>query len=330
MNGKNRDFNGQKCPACGRNFDQDDDIVVCPVCGTPQHRSCWDERGECVNAARHAEGYVWQPETPEYSAEPHTEEQTQDRQNTQICPVCGSENEPNSLSCTNCGAPLTAGGAQPFNPFFKAGEAGNPFLYGVTLDPESEIDGAKVKDIACTVQSASARYIPKFKAMAEKKKKISFNWAAFFFSPYWLFYRKLWQAGLIFMGLMLAVALPFTSKVEAFTTAYQAYSEAIYTSSQADVAAALEKVMSAMIPILPMLGIQIVLHIVAGFIANPLYKRSVTAKVQKLRAAFPDDRAFEAATMRKGGTSILLAFASYIGYYIIYNLLLYAAELLIK
>ena len=200
----------------------------------------------------------------------------------------------------------------------------------MTLDPESEIDGAKVKDIACTVQSASARYIPKFKAMAEKKKKISFNWAAFFFSPYWLFYRKLWQAGLIFMGLMLPVALPFTSKVEAFTTAYQAYSEAIYTSSQADVAAALEKVMSAMIPILPMLGIQIVLHIVAGFIANPLYKRSVTAKVQKLRAAFPDDRAFEAATMRKGGTSILLAFASYIGYYIIYNLLLYAAELLIK
>ena len=96
------------------------------------------------------------------------------------------------------------------------------------------------------------------------------------------------------------------------------------------VAAALEKVMSAIIPILPMLGIQIVLHIVAGFIANPLYKRSVTAKVQKLRAAFPDDRAFEAATMRKGGTSILLAFASYIGYYIIYNLLLYAAELLIK
>ena len=123
------DFNGQKCPACGRSFDQDDDIVVCPVCGTPQHRSCWDERGECVNAARHAEGYVWQPETPEYSAEPHTEEQTQDSQNTQICPVCGSENEPNSLSCTNCGAPLTAGGAQPFNPFFKAGEAGNPFLY---------------------------------------------------------------------------------------------------------------------------------------------------------------------------------------------------------
>lgn len=34
--------------------------------------------------------------------------------------------------------------------------------------------------------------------------------------------------------------------------------------------------------------------------------------------------------MRKGGTSILLAFASYIGYYIIYNLLLYAVELLIK
>ena len=47
-------------------------------------------------------------------------------------------------------------------------------------------------------------------------------------------------------------------------------------------------------------------------------------------AALLESRAFEAVTMRRGGTSILLAFASYIGYYIIYNLLLYAAELLIK
>ena len=325
------DLNGQKCPACGRNFDHDDDIVVCPVCGTPQHRACWDERGECVNASHHAEGYVWQPEAAGYRAEPQPEEQTENKQGTQVCPICGAENNPNSLSCTNCGAPLTAGGAQPFNPFFNAGEAGNPFLYGVTMDPESEIDGAKVKDIACTVQSASARYIPKFKAMADDKKKITFNWAAFFFSPYWLFFRKLWKAGLIFMGLMLAVALPFTSKVEAFTTAYQAYSEAIYTSAPAaDVATALETAATAVMPVLPMIGIQIVLHIVAGFIAHPLYTRSVVAKVKKLRAEFPDDRAFEAATMRKGGTSILLAFTGYIGYYIVYNLLLYLVEMLIK
>ena len=43
--------------------------------------------------------------------------------------------------------------------------------------------------------------------------------------------------------------------------------------------------------VLPMIGIQIVLHIVAGFIANPLYKRSVVAKVKKLRAEFPAEKA---------------------------------------
>ena len=74
------DLNGQKCPACGRSFDHDDDIVVCPVCGTPQHRACWDERGECVNASRHAEGYVWQPEAAGYRAEPQPEEQTENKQ----------------------------------------------------------------------------------------------------------------------------------------------------------------------------------------------------------------------------------------------------------
>ena len=85
--------------------------------------------------------------------------------------------------------------------------------------------------------------------MADNKKKITFNWAAFFFSPYWLFYRKLWKAGLIFMVDASWGSSPFTSKVEAFTTAYQAYSEAIYTSAPAaDVATALETAATAVMP----------------------------------------------------------------------------------
>ena len=139
------DLNGQKCPACGRNFDHDDDIVVCPVCGTPQHRACWDERGECVNASRHAEGYVWQPEASGYRAEPQPEEQTENKQGTRSAPFAARKII-RFAQLHKLRRALTAGGAQPFNPFFNAGEAGNPFLYGVTIDPESEIDGAKVKD----------------------------------------------------------------------------------------------------------------------------------------------------------------------------------------
>ena len=33
------DFLGKKCPVCSKNFHEDDDIVVCPECGTPTNGS---------------------------------------------------------------------------------------------------------------------------------------------------------------------------------------------------------------------------------------------------------------------------------------------------
>lgn len=324
------EFIGQTCPACGKAFEPNDDIVVCPVCGTPQHRSCWEENGECVNRALHSENYSWQPETPKFE---HAEqEQKASSGISQLCHVCGARNDENALNCINCGAPLGHAGQQQqaYNPFFNVGEAGNPYLYGVTLDPESEIDGAKVKDIACTVQSASSRYIPKFKAMADKKKKVTFNWASFFFTPYWFFFRKMWKEGLIFLGVLLAFTLPFTAKLDAFQSAYELYSEALLTASQAEITSALQSAASAMLPIIPMLLIQFAVRLFAGFIANPLYKKSVVSKVKKIRSQFPNDREFEVVTIRKGGTSILLAFAAYIGYDIVYSMLLALVQLIIK
>ena len=53
---------GSDCPYCGNPFTEDDDIVVCPECATPQHRECYKEKGGCVNAHLHAEGFQWQGE----------------------------------------------------------------------------------------------------------------------------------------------------------------------------------------------------------------------------------------------------------------------------
>ena len=57
-------YTGIPCAACGKKFTAEDDVVVCPECGTPYHRACYKELGHCVNEARHAEGYVWQPPRP--------------------------------------------------------------------------------------------------------------------------------------------------------------------------------------------------------------------------------------------------------------------------
>ena len=40
-------YSQEKCPVCENEFTNDDDIVVCPLCGTPHHRECYKKNGEC-------------------------------------------------------------------------------------------------------------------------------------------------------------------------------------------------------------------------------------------------------------------------------------------
>ena len=38
-------YMGKPCPVCSRTFREEDDIVVCPKCGAPYHRECYEEKG---------------------------------------------------------------------------------------------------------------------------------------------------------------------------------------------------------------------------------------------------------------------------------------------
>ena len=78
-------YTGNHCPVCEQAFTDEDDIVVCPDCGTPYHRACWQKVGACMHKSEHAAGFEWQPEFgPE--AEKATQEAT--------CPNCGTHNQP--------------------------------------------------------------------------------------------------------------------------------------------------------------------------------------------------------------------------------------------
>ena len=48
------------CAKCGKPFTEDDDVVVCPDCGAPHHRSCYLEEGHCARQDQHADGSMWQ------------------------------------------------------------------------------------------------------------------------------------------------------------------------------------------------------------------------------------------------------------------------------
>ena len=70
---------GEKCFVCGQVFTDNDDVVVCPDCGTPYHRACWQKNGACVNLPLHESGKSWQPE----------KKAEEEAQMIRICPDCG-------------------------------------------------------------------------------------------------------------------------------------------------------------------------------------------------------------------------------------------------
>ena len=82
-------FTGCPCSVCGKTLTDTDDIVVCPDCGAPYHRACYQAQGACVYAGKHGTGFEW---TPPASAQPEHK-----------CPNCGAPNPESAQRCSHCG-----------------------------------------------------------------------------------------------------------------------------------------------------------------------------------------------------------------------------------
>ncbi len=81
------DYTGLKCPVCGKPFTSDDDIVVCPECGAPYHRACYQQAGHCIFQEKHGTPDAWKP----------PEKQTETGAEGKICPRCGKKNARESV-----------------------------------------------------------------------------------------------------------------------------------------------------------------------------------------------------------------------------------------
>ena len=81
-------YTGCQCIICQKVFENDDDIVVCPDCGTPYHRSCYQSAGHCINQPLHAVGGSWQSIQDEHRRKLGGIE----------CPHCGYVNLPDAVN----------------------------------------------------------------------------------------------------------------------------------------------------------------------------------------------------------------------------------------
>lgn len=328
-------YTGETCPVCHKVFTDGDDVVVCPACGTPHHRDCYNQQGACANASLHSEGFVWSPaqsktikQTAPVSTlltEKPTEKERGDGHNIVFCPECGAENAAEEPVCTQCGARLynTAANGQPFLPPVQLPNgAAQGYLAGtVIISPNDTIGGNTVSDTAEYVQTATRRYIPKFYAMEKAGKKVSWNWAAFFFAPYWYFYRKLYGIGSVLLVLLLAVTCC------TYTPRFVEKSEALYDTelqiraqvSAGDIspATAMETYSAAYMELAatPEYMIQSIVNfavsLFSGLYANYLYKKKAAKDIAQLRRLSQSPEEYRLRLFRRGGISVLMCIASF-------------------
>ena len=201
-------YTGNHCPVCEQEFTDNDDIVVCPDCGTPYHRACWQKVGACMHQSEHAAGFEWKPEVGVGAAE---------AAHAATCPNCGTHNTPGAVRCSHCGCPLPkageeASGAAPQKPqdqgpiyarnpgdvnpggaprndraapgpHIDTYSAGPDGIQRREIGPEDPIEGIKAKDWAAFVGRSPMYYLMQFFRMSETKQKVTLSLSAFLFGP---------------------------------------------------------------------------------------------------------------------------------------------------
>lgn len=287
-------YTNEKCPHCNNVFCEDDDIAVCPECGTPHHRACFKENGYCENRDRHGSDFRWEPENPIIET-PHTAE-TDDSK--------------------------------------TFGEGPNPFVNGenpFNLFPKELDEGVTTIEAAQLVQVSPYKYIQNFFYL--KSRKTTFNWAAFFFAPYWFFYRKLPKLGVIFMAITLGLAV-ITSVPQASADLsrdmgefYEKYEDiAIQTfETDAEAQAYATEMMTDYTNIFKSnpVGTALycaqliamgVLHLIAGFKANKWYYNRTISKVREINGKALEPLQKRLQMTREGGISATLTLLAVLGY----------------
>lgn len=288
-------YTNEQCPVCNEHFKNDDDIAVCPYCGTPHHRECYKANSDCANHHKHNDGFKWEP-TFVYQEDtqppaPTSEETFQSGQ-------------PNDINQTPFGMPFMA----------------NPLA---SFPPELE-EGVKTEDVAIFVRQDAIKYIGKFQQIKNGKK--TWNWAAFFFAPYWFFYRKLYKLGAIILAVLLLLsaisflppAVRFANTVYDYEAKLEELSESIETDAEyqsamtelsADMRTIFEENSTGIALIVFQSTASLAVSIFIGLNANKWYYKHTISQIKKIKSENKNGD-YKPLLFASGGISFGAAFLS--------------------
>lgn len=297
------DYKGVECPVCKKVFTDNDDIVVCPECGTPHHRECWFSLSHCVNEQKHSDSF-------EYEL-PRIKQIENEILNANL-PEGGNDITPIPQAVE----PQTQGQS---GPVFQAPILGGMGKLGIDFGSNPTIADIPLEEAIAFVgdDSSSSRLLFKL-TMIDKFKSLRLNFVVLFFPYLWFFYRKMYKVGAIVMALMLFVTAAFTNSN---TLKYQQRVFSLYMQaaqgeiSVEDYNAAMLKLQqegtgnSYIYELAPQV-LNLVIRIFFAIMANKLYLEHMKKQVLKIREECSSMDEYMAALKRKGGKSVGAAILS--------------------
>lgn len=283
-------YENNSCPVCGKQFQPGDDIVTCPECGTPHHRACYRELGHCAHQALHGDGYAFTPADPpaeQKSSAPADDTHTAAPEQKKKCVACDAELDGDAVFCTHCGA-RQPGAGEKYRPPILQDTAPDPIQYPGT------IEGEAAADVAAVVRTNTGYFLPRFR----RNKKVGWNWAAFLFGPYYLFFRKMYKEGTAALAIRFAAALIVQG---AYASQFAKLTDFMSTNYTALMQGKMQPDAALVEPLYPavaiLMGVGLAIHLVIALFANGLYRRKVFTVLQTVDDRLQDGAIFRQAPM---------------------------------
>lgn len=328
-----QDTGNKQCQICHGYLFEEDDVVVCPECGAPHHRDCWQTVGHCGLAELHGTDRQYpnhnkvntnQQQGPAYESYGAPYER--------LCPHCGKRaRATDALFCPYCGKQYgTRPNQQEYdtadnnenrntNPNGTSQHMGPGMFFGNInfeqntyggIPKDAEIEGIKVEKVAKFVGSNARRYIPRFTVMSDSNRH-SWNWGAFLFPSVWCMARKMYTTGIMYFILMLASSLCFVPFMQVLSTFL---SEDVATQNYYEYANVVIEIVKENFsafgwPAFALLGVGVALaivpRIICGKTADWTYRGFALNKVRTILNN-PDVDDTDEELMRSGSVNIFL------------------------
>ena len=328
------EFTKYTCPVCDKRFESSDDIVVCPECGAPHHRDCYDGLGHCFYEDKHKEGFSFDSLHNEQPEGENIESKFEDFQ-TIVCPVCFNRNPMGSQTCQRCGTDLRAENAHnPQQPNGQPGNQGNsgqgapnqgfpPFGFAAQgmpeydplagMDSKEEVGDNVTAGEAAKYTGRNTQYFSMVFQRLRKQGRGKFGFAAFLFSGVYFLYRKMYGIGLAFS--LVVIATNVLSTFIIMTPEWSSAVREIASASPQNIASdpmyaysLLGKMGYAYLPLL-LNAVRYIFMLISGLTANRIYYGHSMKKIRRIkdehRGATPDE--LNKALEENGGVNLPLA-----------------------